>query len=150
MSRKWTHLMIHHGAGKPGMTVEQIREEHQARGWQDIGYHFVLVRPNGGQRGHLKRGRPDTKAGAHAGVNPWNSIALGLCVPGYFHPGSSLSEHMSEELYQDLLGAVLHIMQLYHIPAANILGHREVRATACPGEYFPLARLKADVKKRIG
>lgn len=158
MARRWTHLLVHHTAGDPRLTVEQIRQEHiRNRKFSDIGYHYVLARPGGGQQGFLKVGRPDTQSGAHAGGpkqtkdgRAWNSFALGLSVPGYFHPGNPHSEHMDEELYRDLLAAVLHLMQKYHIPAENLRGHREVKATACPGDWFPLDRLKADVKQRLG
>ena len=47
------------------VTVAQIRAWHLARGWADIGYHFVV-----GIRGDIWRGRPLKLVGAHvAGRN---------------------------------------------------------------------------------
>lgn len=144
---RWTHLMIHHSAGPAGQTVDAIRRYHVgARGWSDIGYHY-LVQRDGAGRGHLKGGRPASKNGAHAGSLKWNGCALGLCVIGTFQPGG---EAMKDALYQDVLAAVLHVMKLHGIPPANLLAHRDVKATSCPGAWFPMAKLRADVTKALG
>jgi N-acetylmuramoyl-L-alanine amidase len=147
MARTWQYLIIHHSAGKPTDTVADIDQEHRKRGWLMIGYHFVIERE--GVHGFLKAARPDAMTGAHCGVNKYNREGLGLCVAGYFHPGSPLSEKMQERLYLDVLGAVLHICKKYRIPAKHVLGHRDVKATACPGAWFPLQRLKDDVAKGL-
>lgn len=144
---KKTHLMIHHSAGRANETIEEIDRAHRAQGWRMIGYHYVVVRKNG--RGYLKAGRPVADTGAHAGVSKWNRRAIGLCVVGYFHPGCALSEHMDEQLYADVLGAVLHLMRTHSIPAGNLLRHRDVKATACPGEWFPWDRLLRDVQEAL-
>jgi N-acetylmuramoyl-L-alanine amidase len=148
---RFKYLMIHHSDGPPDQTVEAIRRYHvQTRGWRDVGYHYLLQRDGEG-RGHLKRGRSDAYAGAHCdGPGGWNSKALGVCVIGTFHPGLPHSEKMTEELYQDVLGAVLHLMGKYSIPATHLTCHREHDTTSCPGDWFPMARLKADVRRLLG
>lgn len=133
-------LCIHHTAGPQGQTLESIRADQMKRGYSDCAYHFVLQLDNNG-RGHLKRGRPDTMQGCH-GVRYYNDHYLGLVVPGNY---SKIT--MSEELYQDLLAGVKHVLKLYKIGPDKVIGHREIKATACPGDHFPLARLKADVKQ---
>lgn len=142
--RTWSYLVIHHSASSPDTRVADIDAWHRARGWSGIGYHYVIERDSAG-RGHLKRGRPDTKAGAHAGVALYNSKGIGLCVAGNFD-----REPVSEALYADVLGAVLHLCRKYGIPAGNVLGHRDCKATACPGGLFPLKRLKEDVRRGLG
>ncbi len=148
---KWTHILLHHTAGPKGQTVDQIREEHQARGWKDIGYHYVIARSaqDNYARGYLQHGRPDTEAGAHAGVNKWNKCAIGVVTVGYFHPGSMLSEHMPDTLREDIICALCHLCRKYRIPAANILRHRDVRKTACPGDWYPFEEIKAEVTRRL-
>lgn len=143
--KKWQYLMLHHTATGPNETVESIRAMHLKRGFNDIGYHYLIVRKDG--KGYLKSGRPDTKAGAHC--PGWNSKALGLSVVGYFHPGNKLSEVMSEALYQYVLAAVCHLCKKYNIPASRLLAHREKKATACPGDWFAFARLKCDVERAL-
>jgi hypothetical protein len=152
---KWTHLLIHHTVTGPQETVATIRAMHRKRGFNTIGYHYLLERDQAG-RGHLKTGRPDTRSGAHAGApkdtfdhKPWNSFAIGLSVVGCFHPGFAVSERMTEPLYQDVLGAAVHLCKKYGIPADHVKFHREVKATACPGDYFPMARLRADIRKAL-
>lgn len=157
MSKHWTHLLIHHTVTAPTATVDDIRRMHKARGFADIGYHFLLARDAAG-RGHLKPGRPDYKSGAHAGApsetkdhQAWNSFALGLSVVGTFHPGLPNSERMTPQLYQDLVGAVVHLCRKYNIPPANIRYHRDVKQTACPGDWFPdKAKLITDVAQALG
>lgn len=146
-TKRWTHLMIHHSDGPPGQTVDAIRRYHvHGRGWSDIAYHYLIQRDGQG-RGHLKGGRATDRNGAHAGSLRWNRRALGLCVIGRFAPGG---EVMSGVLYADVLAAVLHVMKLHGIPPANLMAHRDVRATECPGEWFPMQRLRADVRHAIG
>jgi N-acetylmuramoyl-L-alanine amidase len=150
---RFTHLLIHHSVTSPAATVSDLRAMHLARGFQDIGYHYVIERAAPDYtRGHLKAARKTTLAGAHAGVSGWNAKALGLCVVGTFHPGLPHSEGLPPEspLYGDVLAAVLHVCRKFRIPAAHVLGHRDVKATACPGEWFPLAALKRDVAAALG
>ena len=35
-----------------------------------------------------------------------------------------------------------HLMQTYGIPAANVVGHRDTKATQCPGRYVNLAAVR--------
>lgn len=148
MARNWQFIMLHHSATAPDLTVENLRQMHLQRGFADIGYHYVLVRVGDGLA--LKRGRPDTQSGAHAGAGNWNSKALGVCTVGYFHHGNSLSESFTGSMYDDLVGAVAHLCKKYGIPPTNIRYHRDVKATACPGDQFPdKAQLIADVTEAM-
>lgn len=135
--------MIHHTAGTQHDTVESERKYHKSKGWKDIGYHYFIEVDNKG-RGHLKAGRSTELTGAHCDTGNWNKISLGLCVAGNYSKTA-----MSEELYRDVLGAVLHVMKVYQIPANMLFGHRDKDSTQCPGNLFPLSALKADVLDRL-
>lgn len=153
---RWTHLVIHHSASGPRETVDSLRAMHvEKRGFSDIGYHYVIERDLFGF-GHLKRARPDVRSGGHAGKRSetfdgrdWNAFAIGLCVVGYFHPGAKVSEKMSGRLYRAVLGAAVHICRKYGIPPEHVKYHREVKATACPGDWFPMEQLRADLKNAL-
>lgn len=70
-------LTIHCSATHAGQDIDaaEIRRWHQAKGWQDIGYHWVIKRD-----GTLEIGRPAEQTGAHVyGHNPGN---LGICLIG--------------------------------------------------------------------
>ena len=51
--RPLNRIILHSTATPEGrdVTVEEIRDWHLARGWNDIGYHFVIYR-----NGAIKKG----------------------------------------------------------------------------------------------
>ncbi len=68
--------VIHHTAGSKAsdrdLTVVEIDAMHKARGWDGIGYHFLIRKD-----GSIHKGRPLSKSGAHAkGRNHYVGIAL--------------------------------------------------------------------------
>jgi hypothetical protein len=136
--------------------VASLRANHvEKRGFTDIGYHYVIERDRLGF-GHLKRARPDTRAGGHAGKRSetfdgrdWNAFALGLAVVGNFHPGYGTPERMTPRLYHTVLAAAAHLCRKYGIPPEHVKFHREVKATACPGGLFPMARLREELGRKL-
>ncbi len=145
---KQTHGMVHHSVTVTTTTVAEIDRMHRARGYAQIGYHFwVFVGGDG--RWHVRHGRPLTLAGAHAGVARWNRDAIGICIAGCYHPGFTISRRLSESDYAQVLAILLHVLATYRIPPTHVLRHRDVRATACPGDWFPWARLATDLRARL-
>jgi len=66
-----TKAVIHHTASRD-VSAKIIDKWHKKRGWDGIGYHFV-IRKNG----DIEKGRSLNKRGAHAlGRNNWVGIAL--------------------------------------------------------------------------
>lgn len=55
--------------------VAEIRRWHKARGWRDVGYHFVIRRD-----GEIEIGRMLTDIGAHA--KGFNRNSIGTCLIG--------------------------------------------------------------------
>lgn len=67
-----TRAVIHHTASPSWTTVADIDRWHKERGWDEIGYHFVIY-----ANGQVKKGRSLDKRGAHnKGYNHWVGIAL--------------------------------------------------------------------------
>ena len=66
-------IILHCTATPEGrdFTVEQIRQWHLARGFSDIGYHYVVSRD-----GSVHRGRPEEVAGAHC--TGQNTCSIGV------------------------------------------------------------------------
>lgn len=138
---KWIGLMVHHSAGSTKDTVESIRYIHKdINKWGDIGYHYVLEIKDG--KGYLKKGRSTSYNGAHAGVDYYNNNYLGLCVPGNY----SVNE-MPTQIYNDLLSACCTIIQKFNL--TKVKGHREVKATQCPGLKVNLTQLRKDINKKL-
>ncbi len=92
--RKIDTLIVHTSATFPEqrVTVETIRQWHLARGFSDIGYHFVVDKD-----GTVYTGRPAEQPGAH--TLHWNSRSLGLCyIGGLDEQGrASDTEHPNSE-----------------------------------------------------
>lgn len=54
---------------------DEIDQWHRERGWDGIGYHWVIRR-----NGDTERGRPENKQGAH--VRGHNENSIGVCLVG--------------------------------------------------------------------
>lgn len=77
IQRKTTDCIIFHHALADRADVDTIRSWHLERGWDDIGYHFVISK-----NGKIEPGRTLDSVGAHALGRNENSI--GVCLEGDF------------------------------------------------------------------
>lgn len=110
----------------------EIRRWHRAKGWRDIGYHFVIKR-----NGAVEPGRPVDQPGAHE--PRINNRSLAVCLVGGAPPlGSAASKAgLGENNYTPAqfasLVTLLRELKAKH-PAAEVLGHRDVPGVrkACP------------------
>jgi N-acetyl-anhydromuramyl-L-alanine amidase AmpD len=114
-------IVVHHTASPQDATFDSIRNYHiNDRGWSDIGYHYVI-----GPEGTLFLGRPVWRIGAHAKGK--NSKSIGVSVIGNYE-SDTLTCAIRVQLYQ-LLNDLKR-----HFPNAQVVGHRDVAATLCPGK----------------
>ena len=132
--REWRHIVIHHTASTTG-SVESIHEAHLGKGWQGIGYHFVIGNGNGMGDGVIEptfRWR-EKMHGAHAGKDEYNQHGIGICLVGNFEETDP--SHAQMAAVKRLVGV---LKSSYEIPGSSVIAHRDVKATACPGKNFPL------------
>ena len=118
-------IVIHHVGGVDrDYDATEIHGWHLEQGWAGIGYHFVIRKD-----GTIERGRPEWAIGAHA--YGFNSESIGVNLAGNFDEGEPTKEQLNSlvELLQYLCGE-------YNIEPNkdNLVGHRDLMATACPGE----------------
>ena len=75
--RAINEIIIHCSATAEGKdyTTSQIKQWHLARGFSDIGYHWVIYRD-----GSIHQGRDESKVGAHCTGH--NSYSIGVCYIG--------------------------------------------------------------------
>ena len=124
-------IILHHRAGNGD--VESIHEQHMKQGWWGIGYHYYIRKD-----GSVWRGRPEKWVGSHAGSSTdYNKHSIGICFEGNFE-----SEQMTDAQVEAGRELIADIKKRYKIK--EILGHRDVAKTACPGKIFRLNELLED------
>ena len=124
--RKINEIIIHCSATPEGkdFTVEQIRRWHQARGFNDIGYHYIVYRD-----GSVHLGRPLQYIGAHCLGH--NAHSIGVCyIGGMSADNRSPKDTRTPEQRAAMLALVRKLRAAY--PDASVHGHREFANKACP------------------
>ncbi|MCA9109635.1 MAG: N-acetylmuramoyl-L-alanine amidase [Planctomycetaceae bacterium] len=138
--RDWQSIVIHHTASETG-SVESIHQIHRERKdaagnpWRGIGYHFVIGNGHGMDDGAIEatfRWREQLE-GAHAGISRYNEQGVGICLIGNFEKHSP-----TEAQIVSLKKLIAWLSQEYDISVDQVKGHRDLKATACPGKFFPM------------
>lgn len=136
-SRPWRYIVIHHSATVGG-NAQQFDAAHRNRGWDELGYHFVIDNGNGGLDGRIEVGSrwASQKHGAHTGGTPdneYNELGIGICLVGDF------STHMPTGAQLAALDRlVAYLVRTYDIPPERVITHRDApnASTTCPGGLF--------------
>lgn len=119
-------IIIHCSATPEGapFTADDIRRWHRAKGWRDIGYHWV-VRTDG----TVEAGRPEETEGAHCRGH--NAGSIGVCyIGGVAANGLTPKDTRTEAQKASLLALVRQLKARY--PGATVHGHNEFASKACP------------------
>lgn len=138
------YIVLHHEAGWG--SAQKIHLDHVNQGWTGIGYNFYVR-----QDGSIYRGRPIWATGAHA--EGYNSISIGICAEGYYHPPNNPLITPDTEMPAAQLQSMIELVAYCHeqYPDAEIVGHRDLMPTACPGDYFPFEQIKeAGLNGQVG
>jgi N-acetyl-anhydromuramyl-L-alanine amidase AmpD len=133
--RPWRFIVIHHSATATG-SADEFDRMHRAKGWDELGYHFVIGNGTGSGDGEVEVGGrwPVQKHGAHTKVanHPeYNDLGIGICLVGNFDV-----TRPSEAQRQSLVRLVRFLRDRYDIPRGRMYGHGQLKATDCPGRYF--------------
>lgn len=164
MSRNITKLIVHCSASAFG-DAKVIGEWHRERGFNSIGYHFVIlngsrIRPHiyaPGEDGLVENGRPADEIGAHCSGENENSI--GICLIGGDNPGkysTIAAPYMpgltfTSKQFDTLDKLVIKLMNDYHISVENVIGHYETssgkeQGKTCPN--FDMAQYRKKLKEK--
>ncbi|XP_053907710.1 N-acetylmuramoyl-L-alanine amidase [Cuculus canorus] len=104
--------------------LRSIQRFHQdVRGWDDIGYSFVV-----GSHGYIYQGRGWRWVGAH--TKGYNSEGYGVAYVGDFSTASPDRGTMAL-VRDELLPCAVRTGRLHH--NYTVRGHRQVGPTDCPG-----------------
>ena len=124
--RRIDKLIVHGTAtpeGRP-VTVEEVDRWHKARGFECIGYHYLVTLD-----GQIHAGRPLERIGAHTKGHNANSV--GVCyVGGMAGDGHTPKDTRTPAQRQALRRLVSALQTLF--PGATVHGHSEFAAKACP------------------
>lgn len=124
--REINRIILHCSATPEGkdFTVADIDRWHKARGWQGIGYHYVVYRD-----GSVHNGRDIAVAGAH--TSGYNKNSIGVCyIGGVATDGKTPKDTRTAEQRVALRELVERLKKQF--PKATIHGHYEFAAKACP------------------
>ncbi len=155
-SKKIRKVVIHHTAEtgvKNGRTADEVmraiyRYHTVSRGWGDIGYHYIIA-PDG----TIFEGRAggDKVVGGHVYCN--NVGTIGVALMGNFNQDDPTGPQIVA------LGKLLpRLAQKYELDlttessfhgkkTSNLLGHRDLGATACPGNF--MYALLPDIRRML-
>lgn len=123
-----TRIVVHCTAtlAKRDFTVDDIRAMHKRRGFDDIGYHYLVTRD-----GFTHVGRDIKYIGA--GAIGFNSTSIHVCyVGGLSDVTGSPADTRTEAQKQGLTDIISYLVE--HYPINSIVGHRDLPAVkkACP------------------
>ncbi len=125
-TRRITEIIVHCTASPEGQdrTVYDIRRDHKAQGWSDIGYHYVVYR-----NGLVVPGRDVNIIGSHCVGHNSHSIGVAY-VGGVARDGKTAKDTRTLSQKAALLGLLEDLRSLY--PDAKIHGHRDFANKDCP------------------
>lgn len=116
-------IVVHHTASRRTLTVGELEVMHAARFKLGIGYHIYIEHD-----GFPMHGRRIQRQGAHA---PPNKNRLGICVSGWNGNAKHPEWAWTERQWQSLITELCYWSD--RLPNAMICGHRQTKATLCPG-----------------
>ena len=131
--RKHTKGIVFHHSLSGDVTAETITEWHKERGFETIGYHFVIR-----ENGKIEKGRGQEYIGAH--MKGHNYHTIGICLVGNFDKHYPTIDQYDSAvwLFSDLNRQYGHHLELLY--------HRH-KNNACPGKMLDRGFLKAMLKK---
>lgn len=123
--RKISKIIIHCTAtpARRRVTAAEVDRWHRARGWNGIGYHYLI-----GIDGTVERGRPEAIAGAHC--KGQNASSIGIAYAGGLDDSGAPADTRTPAQRSALKILVTELLERY--PGATIHGHNEFAAKACP------------------
>jgi hypothetical protein len=147
IGRQWECIVIHHSANDKD-TPRSMDAWHRQRGWECLGYDFVIGNGVGYPDGQVFVGPrwANQMVGAHCKTPGayYNEHGIGICLIG------NMENHRpSERQMQALARLVLFLEGQCGISSSKIMMHGGItHKTACPGRYFSIGDLMRRINAR--
>lgn len=123
--REIDKIIIHCTATPEGreVTVEDVDRWHKERGFNSIGYHYLITLD-----GIVHKGRPVEEKGAHC--QGYNSKSIGVCYVGGCDKDMKPKDTRTVEQLVGLNWLIILLKKQF--PNATIHGHNEFSSKSCP------------------
>ena len=121
-------IALHHSE-HVSADIYEIHRWHLNNGWAGVGYHYFVDK-----KGNVYEGR-GMNFGAHTADH--NSHLFGICAQGDYH---SKDKIMPIEQFEAIV-QLIHWLKAQVPTIKTVKGHMHWRPTACPGQFFPLAKV---------
>lgn len=141
ISPRWTTVVIHHSATASG-DARTFDRFHRDKGWDELGYHFVIGNGTGTPDGMIEVGSRwhKQKTGAHCKTpsNYYNEHGIGICLVGDFTKTRPTRKQLIA-----LTQLAQFLARECGISPDRVTTHGLVnKTTQCPGHHFALAPLR--------
>ena len=125
--RKINKIILHCSATPEGRhhDVADIRRWHLKRGFNNIGYHFLIHID-----GTIEVGRSIKKPGAHTAYH--NQDSIGICYTGGMSKDMKKAKDTRTQAQKDSLINLMHELIYKYNKDMTIHGHNEYANKACP------------------
>jgi hypothetical protein len=111
-------IYIHCTATREGQDIDAatIKRWHLAKGWRDIGYHFVIRLD-----GTIEKGRDESVPGSH--VKGFNTGSIGVVYAGGLDAQGKAKDTRTDAQKAAMADLVRKLVATY--PGSDVLGHRD-------------------------
>ena len=147
-STRWNCIVIHHSGSDAG-GADRFDTWHRTKGWDELGYHFVIGNGTDSGLGEVEVGPRwmSQKHGAHTVTRGdyHNKHGIGICLVGNFdgHPPG-------DRQLRSLNHLVAYLCREFKIPPERIFTHREVTGqTKCPGKQFDVEAVRVAAAQAV-
>ncbi len=138
--RPWRYIVVHHSDTEYG-SAARFHKSHLARGWDALGYDFVIGNGTDTGDGVIEVGPRWIKQlpGAHTGTPDkiYNDFGIGICLVGNFDENQPTPRQIDS-----LARLCAYMMKTYSIPPERIIGHRDAKSTNCPGKNLDIRQVR--------
>jgi len=129
------YIVVHHTDSGPRAGAEQLHRQHLARGWAGLGYHYLVY-----EDGVVVKARQDLWVPAC--VAGFNRQSLCVALVGSFRNVPPSDQHLQAA------ATLLRALKSAY-PGAEVVRHRDLNPTECPGAAFPWRHFLALVGPQV-